>query len=100
VRRHPDIWVRVYRDAAMAYHRYFMYSAGFLDGDTMVTLFADFADLWDRAAADATPLRDIVGADPVEFGEEFVKAYSGRQWIDKERTRLTDAIAKAEREQS
>ncbi|MBN9176790.1 MAG: DUF1048 domain-containing protein [Microbacterium sp.] len=89
-----------YRDAAMAYHRYFMYSAGFLDGDTMVTLFADFADLWDRAAADATPLRDIVGADPVEFGEEFVKAYSGRQWIDKERTRLTDAIAKAEREQS
>ena len=39
-------------------------------------------------------------ADPVEFGEEFVKAYSGRQWIDKERTRLTDAIAKAEREQS
>ncbi|WP_036319235.1 DUF1048 domain-containing protein [Microbacterium sp. B24] len=89
-----------YRDAAKAYQRYFMYSAGFLDGDTLVTLFADFVDLWERAAADATPLRDIVGAHPVEFGEDFVRAYSGRQWIDKERARLVEAIERAERERS
>jgi len=86
-----------YRSAAKAYQRYFMYSAGFLDGDTMVTMLGDFADLWDRAAADGTPLHDIVGDDPVAFAEDFAAAYTGRQWIDKERTRLVKAIEDAER---
>lgn len=89
-----------YREVAKAYQRYFMYAAGFLDGDTLVALFADFADLWERASADGTPLRAVVGDDPVEFGEDFVKAYTGRQWIDKERARLVDAITAAEKEQS
>ncbi|HYP73790.1 MAG TPA: DUF1048 domain-containing protein, partial [Microbacterium sp.] len=69
----------------------------FLDGDTMVTMLGDFADLWDRAAADGTPLHDIVGDDPVAFAEDFAAAYTGRQWIDKERTRLVKAIEDAER---
>lgn len=85
-----------YRASAKAYQRYFMYAAGYLDGDTLISMFGDFADLWDRAAADGTPLRDIVGEDPVEFGEAFIQAYVGRQWIDKERARLTDAIERAE----
>lgn len=86
-----------YRAAAKAYQRYFMYSAAFLDGDTMVTMFGDFADLWDRAAADATPLHDIVGDDAVGFAEDFAAAYTGRQWIDKERSRLVKAIENAQR---
>lgn len=77
-----------------------MYAAGFLDGDTLVTMFTDFADLWERVAADGTPLQDIVGDDPVAFGEDFIAAYTGRQWIDKERARLVEAIAQAERERS
>jgi DNA-binding ferritin-like protein (Dps family) len=81
-----------YRGAARAYQRYFMYYGGYLDGDTLVTMVGDLADLWDRAATDATPVREIVGADPVEFGESFVQAYAGRQWIDKERQRLTTSI--------
>lgn len=89
-----------HRAAAKAYQRYFMYAAGFLDGDTLVTMFTDFADLWERAAADGTPLQDIVGDDPVAFGEDFIAAYTGRQWIDKERARLVEAIAQAERERS
>ena len=89
-----------YRETAKAYQRYFMYSAGFLDGDSMVSMFEDFADLWERAAADGTPVRGIVGEDPVEFGEEFVKSYTGRQWIDKERARLIETVTRAEREQS
>jgi len=89
-----------YRAAAKAYQRYFMYAAGFLDGDTLVALLTDFVELWERAAADDTPVREIVGADPVEFGEDFVRAYTGRQWIDKERTRLIEAIERAEGERS
>ena len=73
-----------------------MYSGGITDGDTLTTMFTDFADLWERAAADGTPVRDIVGDDPVEFAETFAQAYGGTQWIDKERARLNKAIENAE----
>ena len=84
-----------YHQAAKALERYLMYSSGLTDGDTMMTMFADFADLWERAAADETPVRAIVGDDPVEFAETFAAAYSGKQWIDKERARLVKAIDEA-----
>ena len=86
-----------YAAAAKAMHRYLMYSGGITDGRTLTTMFGDLADLWERAAVDGTSVRDIVGDDPVEFAETFADAYTGRQWIDKERTRLTQAIEDAER---
>ena len=88
-----------YATSAKAFQRYLMYYGVVSDGDTMMTMLGDFADLWERAAADQTPLRAIVGDDPVEFAEAFAQAYSGRQWIDKERARLTKAIEDAEREE-
>lgn len=81
-----------YREAANAHHRYLMYQGGVTDGDTMVQMFVDLADLWERAALDRTPVRDIVGDDPVDFAETFAQAYSGKRWIDKERRRLVEAI--------
>ena len=81
-----------YRGAAKAFERYFMYYGGVTDGDTLVTMFGDFADLWERAAVDGTPVRSIVGEDPVEFAETFTQAYGGTRWIDKERARLMKAI--------
>ena len=81
-----------YVTAATAMHRYLMYYGGVTDGDTLMTMFGDLADLWERAAIDGTPVRAIVGEDPVEFAETFAQAYSGRQWIDKERERLRQAI--------
>lgn len=86
-----------YRAAAKALDRYFMYAGGITDGDTMVRMLSDFADLWERAAADGTPVRDIVGDEPSTFAEEFTAAYSGTQWIDKERARLNKAIDDAEK---
>jgi len=88
-----------YGTAAKAMHRYLMYYGGVTDGDTLIIMFGDLADLWERAAVDGTPLREIVGDDPVEFAETFAQAYTGRQWIDKERARLTKAIEDAEREE-
>ena len=88
-----------YATAAKAMHRYFMYYGGITDGDTLTTMFGDLADLWERAAADGTPVRDIVGADPVDFAETFAQAYGGTRWIDKERSRLVQAIDDAEREE-
>ena len=84
-----------YGTAAKAMHRYFMYYGGITDGDTLATMFGDLADLWERAATDGTPVRAIVGDDPVEFAETFAQAYTGKQWIDTERARLTRAIDQA-----
>lgn len=81
-----------YAEAALAMHRYLMYASGVTDGDTMARMFTDMADLWERAAVDRTPVRDLVGDDPVDFAESFAKAYAGREWIDKERKRFTTAI--------
>jgi len=86
-----------YGTAAKALQRYFMVYGGITDGETAVKMFGDFADLWERAAADGTSVRAIVGEDPVEFAETFAQAYTGAHWIDKERARLTKAIDEAER---
>lgn len=88
-----------YHDAASAFHRYLLVAGGVTDGDTLTQMFTDFADLWERAAVDRTPVREIVGDDPVEFIESFAAAYSGKRWIDKERGRLVKAVEEAECEE-
>lgn len=88
-----------YREAAEAFGRYLTYYGGVVDGDAIVQMYVDGADLWERAAVDGTPVRDIVGADPVDFAETFAQAYSAKQWIDRERERFVQAIAAAEAHQ-
>ncbi len=86
-----------YLTAASGVSRYLMYYGGVTDGDTIVQMFVDLADLWERAAADGTTVGEIVGDDPVEFAETFAQAYGGARWIDKERARLIKAIGEAQR---
>ncbi len=85
-----------YGATAKAMQRYFMYYGGVTDGETVVTMMSDLVELWERAAADGTPVRAIVGDDPVEFAETLAQAYGGAHWIDKERARLIRAIEDAE----
>ena len=61
-----------YRTAVDAIERYLMHF-GSMDGDSAASLFEDVADLFEQAAADGTPIREIVGEDPVEFTETFVR---------------------------
>ena len=89
-----------YREAASALHRYFMYYGGVTDGDTLMQMFVDLVDLWERAAVDGTPVSAIVGDDTIEFAETFAQSYGGKRWIDKERQRLIDAIDEAKREET
>ena len=86
-----------YRTVAKALWRYFMYYPGITDADDTLKMSGDFADLWERAAADGTPVRAIVGENPVDFAEAFAQAYAGTGWFDKERARLTKAIEDVER---
>jgi DNA-binding ferritin-like protein (Dps family) len=86
-----------YAAVAKALHRYFMYAGGVvIDGETTLKMMGDFVDLWERAAADGTPVRAIVGEDPVEFADSFVQAYVGKRWTDKEKARLIRAVEEAE----
>ena len=85
-----------YRTAVDGIERYLMYF-GVLDADSAASLFEDVADLFEQAAADETPIREIVGDDPVEFVDTLVANYSKGGYIDRERQRLVDAIERAER---
>lgn len=87
-----------YASTGKAFERYFVYYGGVTDGETLIIMLGDFADLWERAAVDGAPVREIVGDDPVEFAETFAQSYVGTRWIDKERARLAEAIEAAERE--
>ena len=87
-----------YHQAARALERYLMNLGPSGDGKSLITMLGDLADLLEQSAAAGTPIRDVVGADPVEFAETFGQAYVGERWIDKERSRLTKAIEDAERD--
>ena len=67
------------------------------DAVSILSMLDDLADLFEQGAADRTPVRDIVGEDPVEFAEAFLRNYPAGQWITRERDRLTNAIERAER---
>jgi hypothetical protein len=69
------------------------------DGGGGTAIYEDLIDLFEQSAADRTPIREIVGEDPVEFIETFVRNYPKGQWIIRERERLTNAIKRAEEEE-
>lgn len=81
-----------YRTAAEAVERYLMYFGSISQGGVLVTMLEDLGELFGQAAADQTPIRDLVGADPVAFAEDFLANYSEGQWINKERLRLASTI--------
>jgi len=80
-----------YRAAVDALERYLMY-LGPADGDSAASMFEDLADLFEQSAADGTPIREVVGEDPVEFIEAFLRNYPEGQWRSRERERLISAI--------
>jgi DNA-binding ferritin-like protein (Dps family) len=81
-----------YHTALDALERYLNYLGGMDDGTAM---YADLIELFEQSAANGTPIREIVGEDPVEFIETFVRNYPKGQWIIRERERLTNAIERA-----
>ena len=83
-----------YRTAVEGIQRYLMYF-GALDADSANSLFEDVADLFERAAADGTPIREIVGDDPVEFVDDLIRNYRKGGYIEREQQKLIQAIDEA-----
>jgi DNA-binding ferritin-like protein (Dps family) len=63
-------------------------------------LLEDLADLFEQAAANGTPIREIVGEDPDEFARESFANYPQGSWITRERDRLTRDIDRATGEET
>ena len=83
-----------YRIAIKAIQRYSYYFGGG-DGDSGMKMLEDLADLFEQAAADGTPIREIVGEDPDEFAKDFFANYPKGRWIIRERDRLVKDIERA-----
>lgn len=84
-----------YRESAEALERYLMYFGGVESGEALVRMLDDLVVLFEQSAADGTAIRDVVGADPVEFADAFLENYAEARWIGKERRRLAEAIERA-----
>ncbi len=111
-----------YRTAVEAIERYASYLGALTTGDLPAAPFLamvdDLADRFERAAADAVPVREVVSGDAAAFAQSLVAAHLGGVWvaddaasgstaverqvheqvargIDKERARLVGAIARA-----
>ena len=83
-----------YQTAIDALQRYsYYFGHGTAEGG--LKMLEDLVDLFEQAAASGTPVREIVGADPVEFADAFLRNYPEGQWIVRERDRLTSAIDRA-----
>jgi DNA-binding ferritin-like protein (Dps family) len=87
-----------YHIAIDGLERYLTYYGSITKGDVLLSMLDDLGDLFEQSAANGTSIREIVGDDPVDFAESFVRNYSEGQWINKERERLMRAIERAEGE--
>ena len=81
-----------YRTAVEAIQQY---NFGRGDGARWAEMLEDLADLFEQAAANETPIREIVGEDPVAFVEAFMQNYPEGRWVVREQERLTNTIARA-----
>ncbi|MER6917138.1 DUF1048 domain-containing protein [Streptomyces sp. NPDC000594] len=89
-----------HRTAVEAIERYLMHFVP-TDGDSNQSMFEDLADLFEQAVADGTPIRGIVGEDPVEFADAFAQNYSEGGFVPaRERERLTASIEDCTREEN
>jgi DNA-binding ferritin-like protein (Dps family) len=95
VERLPEGYRRAI-DALQWYSYYF----GHVTTESGLSMLEGLAGLFEQGAASGTPVREIVGADPVKFAEAFISKYPDGQWIAWERERLTSAIARTEDEGS
>jgi DNA-binding ferritin-like protein (Dps family) len=97
VKRRIEALPPAYRITAEALQRYSYYFGG-ATADGGMKMLEDLADLFEQGAAVGTPIRDIIGDDPVEFANEFLSNYPNDTWMVRERQRLVTAIQTAESE--
>lgn len=87
-----------YGAVAQAIERYLL-NFGPSSTDRIMRMLDDLAELFEQSAAAGASVRDVVGADPVDFTETFLRNYADTGWVAKERARLTETVDRAVAEQ-
>ena len=85
-----------HRTALDALERYLNYLGPGGDGGA---IYADLIDLFEESAANGTPIREVVGEDPVAFIETFIQTYPEGHWRAAEREQFINAIERIEHEE-
>ena len=88
-----------YRVAVDGIERY-LFHFGAVESDSSIAIFADVADIFERAAADGTPIREVVGDDPSAFVDALIDNYEKGGYVAREKRRLDESIAAAEAAQA
>lgn len=83
-----------YRVAINGIERY-LRRTGPHDRDSVVRMLDDLVYMFARAAADAVPMRQLLG-DPVDFADDFRRGYGPARSLAKAQTQLRDAVGRAE----
>jgi DNA-binding ferritin-like protein (Dps family) len=84
-----------YAEAVEGIQRY-VFHFGAINGAGAMSLFDDVINLFEQAAADGTPVRAIVGEDPVEFVDALIRNYDNEDgYVAREKNRLRAAMDKA-----
>jgi DNA-binding ferritin-like protein (Dps family) len=92
VRELPD----GYRTAAERYLMNFVPA----DSESSTAMFEDLADLFEQAAAEGTPVREVVGEDPADFVDAFAANSDGGYTPARARKQLADDLTRADNEAS
>ncbi|MDN5853706.1 MAG: DUF1048 domain-containing protein [Actinomycetia bacterium] len=85
-----------YHEAIDAVERYAL-RFGPATGQTVMAMLEDLVEIFEQGARASTPVREIVGDDPVQFTEDFLKRYPTIPWAAKEQQRLAHTISHAAR---
>lgn len=88
-----------YHEAIDAVERYAL-RFGPATGETVVAMLDDLIEIFEEGMKEETPVREIVGDDPVRFAEDFLKNYPANQWAAREQQRLAHSIDHAAREKA
>ncbi|GAA0948961.1 DUF1048 domain-containing protein [Nonomuraea longicatena] len=84
-----------HRTAVEEIERYLMHFVP-TDGDSDAERFEDLVGLFEQAEANGTPIREVVGQDPVKFAEAFVRDHTEGGYVPaRARKRLAGAIERA-----
>lgn len=78
-------------DAVAGLQRY-LFHFGSANGASSMALLEDLITVFEQGAADGTPVRNIVGEDPVEFAEALIRNYDKDGYVAREQKRLRKAI--------
>ncbi|WP_432541538.1 DUF1048 domain-containing protein [Kineococcus sp. SYSU DK002] len=85
-----------HRAAVEALERYLTHRGVITDGGVLLDLHDELATAFERAAAQGTPVREVVGDDPAGFADALLAQHATGGWVGRERQRLVAAIAAAE----